>query len=97
MKDVTYSGIGSVENNLLVRKMNLETDLAYYPNIFKLNSDDFLAKSDSVTKLFKVLSDEYKKLNNIDCTFIKTFDAEIKYEQPAGFLHYLFLSIRKLK
>lgn len=81
LNSAILTGKGSKENNLLIEKAKLSADLKYYPSIFKLSPEDFLAKSDSIKTLFNNLADTYAKGKNIDSEFLNTFKNNIKYEQ----------------
>jgi|LGOV01.1.fsa_nt_gb thiol-disulfide isomerase/thioredoxin len=87
-KDATFEGLGSKENNLLSNKINLASELAYYPKMFKLNPEQFILKSDSVKDLFSNLANSYAKSADIDSTFLETFKTDIKYEQLYHFAIY---------
>ncbi len=80
-KDAKFAGEGYKENQLLNDKTKLSSELKYYPDIFKLNPQDFVAKSDSVKQLFLELSNEYSKNENIDSSFLSTFNVDARYEQ----------------
>ncbi|MEN8137190.1 MAG: TlpA disulfide reductase family protein [Bacteroidota bacterium] len=81
IRDTKFEGIGSKENNLLSEKERLAKDLAYYPDIFKLNPEKFIAKSDSVKEVYKKLLKEYSKGPEVDSLFLTSFNADVKYEQ----------------
>lgn len=80
-KITKFTGEGFKENQLLNDKMSLSNDLKYLPGIFKLNPQEFIAKSDSIKQLFLNLSDTYSKNNKIDSTFLSTYNVDVKYEQ----------------
>jgi len=80
-KVVEFKGEGSKENQLLNDKDKLAIELKYVPAIFKLNPEQFMAKSDSVKQLFLELGNKYSKDGNIDSSFIELYNADVKYEQ----------------
>ena len=87
-KDAKFEGNGKKENNLLNTRNNLAKDLKYFPNIFKLNPDEFLTKSDSIKGLFHNLANEYSNTKDLDSTFLITYNADVRYEQLFYYVMY---------
>ncbi len=87
-KNLIFTGNGSKENNLLAAKTKLESDLNYFPTVFKLFPNSYLSKIDSVTTLFYNLSKQYSSSGKVDTTFLNTFNTEIKYSKLSDNLFY---------
>ena len=80
-KDVVFEGKGAEENILLNDKALLTDNKEYIYSLYPLSPDEFIVKSDSTMQLLLNASNGYAKLEEIDSTFLITFNADIRYGQ----------------
>jgi len=87
-KSVEFKGEGAKENQLLIDRDQLTFELNYFPAIFKLSPEQFIAKSDSIKQLYIDLGEKYSKNENVDTTFLKLYNVDVKYEQLSYYTMY---------